>query len=63
MGSVGQGGSVGRGKIRFPSLSGAKANAGIEPTLGLLSRVGVVPISADQDTAGPMARNVTDAGT
>ena len=41
--------------------SGANANAGIKPTVGLLSRAGVVPISADQDTAGPMARNVTDA--
>jgi amidase len=41
--------------------SGANANAGIKPTLGLLSRAGVVPISADQDTAGPMARNMTDA--
>src|SRR5262245_48532926 len=41
--------------------SGANANAGIKPTLGLLSRAGVIPISADQDTAGPMARNVTDA--
>jgi amidase len=41
--------------------SGANANTGIKPTLGLLSRAGIVPISADQDTAGPMARNVTDA--
>jgi amidase len=41
--------------------SGANANAGIKPTLGLLSRAGIVPISADQDTAGPMTRNVTDA--
>jgi amidase len=41
--------------------SGANANSGIKPTLGLLSRAGIVPISADQDTAGPMARNVTDA--
>src|SRR4029078_2476677 len=41
--------------------SGANANAGIKPTLGLLSRAGIVPISADQDTAGPMARNTTDA--
>ena len=41
--------------------SGANGNAGIKPTLGLLSRAGIVPISADQDTAGPMARNVTDA--
>jgi amidase len=41
--------------------SGANANAGIKPTLGLLSRTGIVPISAEQDTSGPMARNVTDA--
>jgi amidase len=41
--------------------SGANADAGIKPTLGLLSRAGIVPISADQDTAGPIARNVTDA--
>jgi len=47
------------GSIVCPS--GANADAGIKPTLGLLSRAGVVPISADQDTAGPIARNVTDA--
>src|SRR5678815_2302284 len=41
--------------------SGANGIVGIKPTLGLWSRAGVVPISADQDTAGPMARNVTDA--
>ena len=35
--------------------------SGIKPTLGLVSRSGVVPISAEQDTAGPMTRNVTDA--
>jgi amidase len=34
---------------------------GIKPTLGLISRHGIVPITADQDTAGPMARTVTDA--
>ena len=34
---------------------------GIKPTLGLVSRSGIVPISHNQDTAGPMARNVTDA--
>jgi amidase len=34
---------------------------GIKPTLGLVSRSGVVPISAAQDTAGPMARTVADA--
>jgi amidase len=34
---------------------------GIKPTLGLISRSGIIPISASQDTAGPMARTVTDA--
>lgn len=34
---------------------------GIKPTVGLLSRTGIIPISATQDTAGPMARTVTDA--
>ncbi|MBV9436110.1 MAG: hypothetical protein JOZ44_08655, partial [Acidobacteria bacterium] len=34
---------------------------GIKPTLGLVSRDGIVPITADQDTAGPLARTVTDA--
>jgi len=34
---------------------------GIKPTLGLLSRTGVVPISHSQDTAGPMTRTVADA--
>ena len=34
---------------------------GIKPTVGRISRYGVVPITADQDTAGPMARTVTDA--
>jgi amidase len=41
--------------------SGANGDVGIKPTLGLWSRAGVVPISANQDTAGPIARNVTDA--
>lgn len=36
---------------------------GIKPTVGLLSRGGIVPISATQDTAGPMARSVSDAAT
>jgi amidase len=35
--------------------------AGIKPTVGRISRYGVIPISADQDTPGPMARSVTDA--
>lgn len=34
---------------------------GIKPTVGLVSRSGIIPISATQDTAGPMARTVTDA--
>jgi amidase len=34
---------------------------GIKPTVGLLSRAGVIPISHTQDTAGPMARTVADA--
>ena len=34
---------------------------GIKPTVGRVSRHGVIPITADQDTPGPMARSVTDA--
>ena len=34
---------------------------GIKPTLGLISRSGIIPISHSQDTAGPMARSVRDA--
>jgi len=34
---------------------------GIKPTVGLVSRTGIVPISHTQDTAGPMTRNVADA--
>ncbi|WP_291981877.1 amidase [Luteitalea sp.] len=34
---------------------------GIKPTVGLVSRSGIIPISATQDTAGPMARTVADA--
>ena len=47
------------GSIVCPA--GANGVVGIKPTLGLWSRAGIVPISADQDTAGPMTRNVTDA--
>jgi amidase len=44
-------------------LSPASANGivGIKPTLGLVSRRGILPLCADQDTAGPLARSVTDA--
>ena len=47
------------GSIVCPS--GQNGVVGIKPTLGLVSRAGIVPISAQQDTAGPMARNVADA--
>jgi amidase len=35
--------------------------AGIKPTVGRVSRYGVIPITADQDTPGPLAKTVTDA--
>jgi amidase len=35
--------------------------AAVKPTVGRISRYGVIPITADQDTAGPMARSLTDA--
>ena len=47
------------GSIVCPS--GVNGIVGIKPTIGLVSRAGVIPISAEQDTAGPMTRNVTDA--
>jgi amidase len=34
---------------------------GLKPTVGLVSRDGIIPISSSQDTAGPMTRNVADA--
>ncbi|HSJ64667.1 MAG TPA: amidase [Gemmatimonadaceae bacterium] len=39
----------------------ANGLVGIKPTIGLVSRTGIVPISHSQDTAGPMARTVADA--
>lgn len=44
-------------------LSPANQNmlVAVKPTVGRISRHGVIPITADQDTAGPMARSVTDA--
>jgi len=49
------------GSIVSPSsISGL---VGIKPTVGLLSRSGIIPISKTQDTAGPMARTVADAAT
>lgn len=41
--------------------SSANSLVGIKPTLGLISRSGIIPIAHSQDTAGPMARTVTDA--
>ena len=47
------------GSIMCPaSLCGV---VGIKPTVGLISRSGIIPIAHSQDTAGPMARTVTDA--
>jgi amidase len=43
------------------SPAGVCGVVGIKPTLGLVSRTGIVPISAAQDTAGPMTRTVADA--
>jgi amidase len=43
------------------SPSSINGIVGIKPTVGLVSRTGVVPISHSQDTAGPMARTVRDA--
>jgi amidase len=41
--------------------SSANSLVGIKPTVGLVSRGGIIPISHSQDTAGPMARTVRDA--
>ncbi len=47
------------GSIICPSVRNGLV--GIKPTLGLVSRSGIIPIAHTQDTAGPMARTVTDA--
>ena len=47
------------GSITSPSA--VQSLVGIKPTVGLVSRAGIIPISKSQDTAGPMARTVTDA--
>jgi amidase len=46
------------GSIVCPA--GAMALVGLKPTLGLVSRTGIIPISHSQDTAGPMGRTVAD---
>ena len=52
-------GSETSGSVLSPSNQNMLA--GIKPTLGRISRYGIIPITADQDTAGPMAKWVTDA--
>lgn len=47
------------GSIICPSVRNGLV--GIKPTLGLVSRSGIIPIAHTQDTAGPMCRNVSDA--
>jgi len=47
------------GSIVCPS--GANSLVGLKPTIGLISRAGIIPIAHTQDTAGPMCRTVTDA--
>jgi len=47
------------GSIVCPSST--NGIVGIKPTVGLISRSGIIPISHSQDTAGPMARSVSDA--
>src|SRR5262249_2026198 len=54
-------GSETDGSITSPSA--ANSLVGIKPTVGLVSRAGIVPIAHSQDTAGPMARTVADAAT
>jgi amidase len=43
------------------SPSSVNGLVGLKPTVGLVSRTGIIPISVTQDTAGPMARTVKDA--
>lgn len=51
-------GSETDGSVTAPSS--VNGIAGIKPTVGLVSRSGIIPISASQDTAGPMGRRVRD---
>ena len=56
--------TVGIGTETFGSILNPSSNnglVGIKPTVGLISRSGIIPISHVQDTAGPMARCVEDA--
>jgi amidase len=58
LGAVGVGTET-DGSVVCPS--NANSLVGIKPTLGLVSRSGIIPIAHSQDTAGPMCRTVTDA--
>lgn len=57
--SVAAVGTETNGSVICPSVT--NGIVGIKPTLGLASRSGIIPIAHSQDTAGPMARTVTDA--
>ena len=56
--AVGAVGTETSGSILSPS--GQSSVVGLKPTIGLLSRTGIVPISSTLDTPGPMTKNVTD---
>lgn len=58
--AIGAVGTETSGSILSPS--GKNSVVGFKPTLGMLSRTGIVPISGALDTPGPMTRNVTDNG-
>ena len=54
--------NVGTENVRLDSQPVEPDHArGIKPTVGRISRYGVIPITADQDTPGPMAKSVADA--
>lgn len=59
-GVVGIGTDTG-GSVRMPSAHNSLV--GLRPTVGLVSRTGVVPLDGARDTAGPIARSVTDLAT
>lgn len=58
LGAIGVGTETDGSIICPSSVSGL---VGLKPTVGLVSRTGIIPISVSQDTAGPMARTVSDA--
>src|ERR1041384_471136 len=62
MRSIGVPAGRARGRDRRGRRASAPALVGIKPTVGLVSRAGIIPIAHSQDTAGPMSRTVADAG-